>query len=81
MAKTYTISCSMSCRRATSYNGTYYVITNGETRLGRQGSFYWGLAIDTAGGYPNASIISDAKLRCYVSQHGSATSSGTVRLY
>lgn len=81
MAKTYTLSCTTGCRRATSYNGTYYVITDGDKRIGRQDSFYWGVAIDVSGSYPSSSIIDSAKVRIYVSAHGTATSSGTVRLY
>lgn len=81
MAKTYTLSCTTGCRRSTTYNGTYYVITDGDKRLGRQSSFYWGVAIDVSGSYPSSSIISSAKVRLHVSAHGTATSSGTVRLY
>lgn len=82
MAESYTLSCTLGVRRATSYNGTYYVINSTEYKVGRYSSFYWGLAIDsTSGSYPNSSVISSAKIRLYVGSHGTSTVTGRVRLY
>lgn len=81
MAKTYTYPCTLYLGAAETFGGTNYAHNDTSTcYIGKYDSNYYRTAFEVESTVPTASKITAATLRLYVTAHGAATQTITLKL-